>query len=493
MAKNHNTEIISNKNTFRQDSLSELRFNVLSFEFLFSIPLLFLLLAPIILVSFERLVYPFLVPIYASAIWGVVLIPIYYLFIRNKYGKFGNRLFANRAFYFFLAFVVWGLIASIRGYYGLVSYAILGDDYIREGYLTDVCYVMIFYMASLIKRQNLKWLILGTFFFAGTYVMEVADIETIRNIDVSVIVSNRGVFFNTNHYGYYITLLGGLFASMIVFTKQLIVRVLYILLYIIDVIALCAANVMGGSLAAIFMLIFLFIVSRLTSIRPRKYDMELYERTKDKWSVTDWIINLLPAFIFVALFVFYTLYVSSAVVDSYIALFYDMKRIASTTAATSAQAVGDIGAAGSGRWGLWMMTIGKIFESPLFGWGQNGVVNYLFYEGGSGTPHNEYLQHAVQFGIPALIFYLAGVMCVFLKALRHRFMLSTVEKAAIVSAFAYLVSAFFGVTMYYTTPLFWLVLGLAWPSADTPAGLLPEYHSSPSTSSGPSPKKPPRK
>lgn len=128
----------------------------------------------------------------------------------------------------------------------------------------------------------------------------------------------------------------------------------------------------------------------------------------------------------------------------------------------SSIAAGSEGAAsaGTGRWGLWVTTTEQIRLQPWLGHGIEGIAELLPV--GFGRPHNEYLQYAVFFGVPALLVYLAAIGIVFVRFQRRVGQLDPATVCAAVAAVTYLVSAVFGNTMYYTAPLLFMMLGLVW-------------------------------
>lgn len=116
--------------------------------------------------------------------------------------------------------------------------------------------------------------------------------------------------------------------------------------------------------------------------------------------------------------------------------------------------------AGTGRMTLWIDTIDKIKHSPIFGYGPEG----LYFKFGdklmTDWPHNEYLQYAAFFGIPGLIFYISSLFSLAKKRLSELKKLDTTTIIAIGVIIAYLFSALFGNTMFYTSPFFFTFFGL---------------------------------
>ena len=105
-----------------------------------------------------------------------------------------------------------------------------------------------------------------------------------------------------------------------------------------------------------------------------------------------------------------------------------------------------------------------ILRWPLEGVGLEGINAFQgFYEYvGLGRPHNEYLQYTAFYGIPGGLAYLCGCFGVYLRTLRRKTELDTEGYVCLTAAFGYLVSAFFGITLYCTTPFLFLFLGMGY-------------------------------
>ena len=96
-------------------------------------------------------------------------------------------------------------------------------------------------------------------------------------------------------------------------------------------------------------------------------------------------------------------------------------------------------------------------RSVSLGYRQGYMLNEL---AGQLRAHNEYLQYATFYGIPAGICYIAGCFSVYLHGLKHRKELDLYTVTCLVTAFSYLASAFVGNTKMLTTGLFFCILGL---------------------------------
>ena len=113
---------------------------------------------------------------------------------------------------------------------------------------------------------------------------------------------------------------------------------------------------------------------------------------------------------------------------------------------------------GHGRWGLWQQTVEMIRERPLTGYGCEGISQVLQETNVSANPHNEVMTYAAFYGIPAALFYVAGVMITIIRGLRSGRHSSATAACA---AAAYFISSLFGVLMFYTAPFFFVLLGIA--------------------------------
>ena len=102
-----------------------------------------------------------------------------------------------------------------------------------------------------------------------------------------------------------------------------------------------------------------------------------------------------------------------------------------------------------------------IKEKPFIGWGYDGTYDRLQKDTSQGRAHNEYLTYAASFGIPATIFYISGLMSIFLKALKKNQAIDGATLCCLVASLGYIGSAFFGNALLKTVPYFFIILGLS--------------------------------
>lgn len=213
-------------------------------------------------------------------------------------------------------------------------------------------------------------------------------------------------------------------------------RILCIISFIINTAVLIINKTFGCFLACTLALIFFIIIRYICTKKISRGGIAIF--------VLFWIVTLL-----VNLF-------TSTVFQDIIGLFFDIGNIIKNPKGADR--------AGTGRWKIWKFVASYITEKPIFGFGVEGIANRLEADtGGRGLsrPHNDFLLYAANFGIPASILYFCGNLAVFLKGLKNKLTLDTHTTAAIVASFGYLVSACFGNSTFYLSPIFFIFLGLA--------------------------------
>ena len=122
----------------------------------------------------------------------------------------------------------------------------------------------------------------------------------------------------------------------------------------------------------------------------------------------------------------------------------------------------DVGKAGTGRWILWVNGVRFISEKPIFGYGPDNLrEQYAKVKISTDRPHNEIIQFAASLGIPAAIFYVIALAVHFGVFFKHRNQISRLEIGILCTIIAYLASSVFGNTMYYTSPFYFMILGIS--------------------------------
>ena len=238
------------------------------------------------------------------------------------------------------------------------------------------------------------------------------------------------MFLNSNHFGYMLTMLISITASVFCLSEDKKLKYTSLAVMIIATITAFFNDTLGAQLALFLGLIILPIVF---SLFKRKFK----------------VIYLAPLGIFVALS-FATLPFASKMNSLYTSFFKQvgglMKDIFNITHDPLSEATAK---AGTNRWGLWLKAVQDILEHPIVGRGN------VFFK-----PHNEYLELAGHFGIPALIAYLTALVIIYVKAIKHYNKMSNFSLVLLFAVGVYLIDAFFGNIMPHTTPFYCLILGI---------------------------------
>jgi len=124
------------------------------------------------------------------------------------------------------------------------------------------------------------------------------------------------------------------------------------------------------------------------------------------------------------------------------------------------------GSEGTGRLMLWKEGVEYVRQKPLFGHGCERITLEMKERLGAGDVHSEPLTYAIYYGVPAMIFYLAGMVMVAVRYFRSRKTLPLTSRIAFLAASAYFLSSFVGVAMFYTAPFFFVFMGMGASTGD---------------------------
>jgi len=341
----------------------------------------------------------------------------------------------------FLLLAIWAVAVCLLT--GQTQYMTEGAPVLEEPTLMFVLYFAGYFFAGmLLSRERSRRIIvvtimavgavLGTLSLVHTYVV---SLEPAYNVKGGL----SAVFYNANHYAYFMTLCILLSAVCFAMEKTIWLRLAALYSFLCNVVVLNINNTLGCFLAALFALGgFLWLAA---SGRTSEDDGERRRHTR---------AALMLLVVYVVVMLFMSLFYNT-ILRSLLFLFFDIRKIVSDTA--------DAEHAGSSRWKLWQCTLQYIAERPLTGHGTDGTAVRLAAEANYSRPHDEYLQYAVFWGIPAALLYISACGVTLLRAL-GRVRRSTYGCAATVASAGYLASACFGNTKYYTSPYFFLLLGI---------------------------------
>lgn len=335
-------------------------------------------------------------------------------------------------------FLMWSLISSVlannrhMALYGMVPYSTSWFTYFFFGG---------FLLLSVILSKNDGYVItLAKFFLLVSTIMATVTIVdndfTMRANVVSPYTNcfhYQSVFYNTNHYAYYLLLVIAVSFFFVLFSKRILERSLCLVVFILNLVVLIFNNTLGAYLSAFFAI---FGVCIYNFCKKNNY------RTT---SISMLIVFLATSFI--------TTFFSDNILGSLLGMTTDLGNVINSV---------DVDSAGSGRGELWKIAIMCIREQPLFGCGfENRGAYFTSNDNGLFVtqPHNLFLFLAKHTGIPGLIFVLVTFVVGFVRLmnLHNKRMLTFASEIIVI---AYLMSAFFGVVKFYTEPYFIIVLGI---------------------------------
>lgn len=310
-----------------------------------------------------------------------------------------------------------------------------GTLYRKEGLITYFTYFGILGCGYVIRNKRFIHYIFEFFTLSSTVlsVLMLINSETLNKLFGFSVRST--VFLQFNHLGYYLCM--SLMGVLLLFQreKKSIPKMMFrIVIFAI----ITAALVENGSLGPYLAVMVGLISSVILAIWLNK---KLLKR----------VLMLIGVFMIVTL--------GMSVSNHH--LFMDFKTLGSDISKV-VHASPDVGKAGTGRWVLWMNGLRFISEKPIFGYGPDNLGGeYAKVNISTDRPHNEIIQFAASLGIPAALFYIIAIAVHFIVFLKQRKWVSRLEIGILCIVIAYLASSMFGNTMYYTSPFFFMLLGVS--------------------------------
>lgn len=338
-------------------------------------------------------------------------------------------------FFLFVLFSCGILISTIIR--GPNSWDMIGHWYMHESIYSYIIYALAYFLCAMLlwtdrTRKLLLYLLITTALpihilsLVDEWGMHITYYEA-KGLGTS---GHNAVFFNSNHYGYYLMLTVLISALLYVHEKNLSLQILSAVCGIVASMVLIINNTLGAYLASLFVLI-LFVIFCIAMDRA----------------------HLKRAFIILGVFLLVTIAMSfryNTILSSLVVLKSDIAMIAEDPL--------EADSAGSSRWRLWKETVRHIPDHPLVGFGVEGLLDTY----GVGTPHNEFLQYAIFFGLPVMLYYVASCAVVLWRIFRNHKQMSDSTMICFFATIGYLASSFFGVTIFYTTPFLYILLGMTY-------------------------------
>lgn len=338
----------------------------------------------------------------------------------------------------FVLLMLWMLLSTAVN--GLNDPAIHGIPYRNLG-VFHILALFLFYfgLSTQVHRRSLRVGLLAGFLA----VSDLIGLATLMDLYVHAVPAFAqkkeisAIFFNGNHYGYFLTMAVLVAAGLFLAHPARQLRVFSLLSLLLNLFVLLLNHSLGCLLAVGLALLALLVVSLVT-------DRAVAQR----------------------LFILFAALAAAGILaglclpdirEEFLTLSGDLGAIAGGENSGG----GVPGTAGHNRWLLWSVTTDLILQRPLIGFGCEGISDLLMSELGRGNPHNELLNYAVSYGIPSALLYLAGLLTVAVIWIRRRVWNEPAALAAALGALGYFLSSLVGVPMFYTAPFFFILLGLS--------------------------------
>lgn len=348
---------------------------------------------------------------------------------------------------FWVCLLGWSIIPTLCAID--IKGAIFGATEMSSGY---VSYLFSFAMMGCIfmvdakgKDIVIKYFVIVSDILAAIMLSYEYDIPVLKEFTPPL--TGLAVFTNSNHFGYYLAVaimcMIGQYYILVQCKEKLnradnLWKYVYLISAIFNIYTLIINDTLGAYFGIVFATIFLAIIWKIRF---------------GEFGIRYWIpIIAIIVLTILSYFDIITSKLGSTIGGSLVGFVFDILKIKHKSS--------DYKLAGSRRIKIWLETIERIKAHPIIGYGPD----MMFDADGNilmeSSPHNEFLECAFFLGIPGLIMYLGGLISLFVDRCKRLKKLSPMAVMAAGVVFAYLVSSFFGVRKYHTSPYFYMFLGM---------------------------------
>ena len=307
---------------------------------------------------------------------------------------------------FFLMLFVWIIICTMHSADKYTS--IFGTEYRYEGLVTYCCYAAVYMCAHIVKEAKYRKCIFNTYAVTAVILGICLLLQDNHLLYMhKIFVYDRAtVFSQFNHFGYYLNMsilvMTGLFLTSDIKKNE----IMYAAGIAFQLFCLLVNNTFGAYLGSMFGVIAVCIMYAVRTNNIKKILVPIISDAEDA------------------------------------------------------------DGAGTGRMRLWKACLKMIPESPILGYGPEQLNEKYAGElggvlaGGTDRPENEYIQYMVFMGIPGFVMYMGALISMMICQLKKIKKMELITIASAGCALAYAAGACFGNSMYYTTPYFYMFLGM---------------------------------
>lgn len=346
--------------------------------------------------------------------------------------------------FIFVIYMIWTLFSSLKA--ARRQQAFNGNSYRKEGYYMYINYAGYFLCAFLLENKTFRKALLNTFLVVAIFLIIISRVTLGGKIYSNYFINNQiedSVFFQFNHYGYYLTM--ALICSLGLFMqeKNKILKIIYAFAYAIIGYALIYNNTFGCYLAVCIFFILYAIYSLI-----KKTDRKVF-------------------FIAVAIFTILSCITfkdgKNLAYENLKDFVFDIKSVIvkiMNLDVEDEEIEKNFEEAGTYRMELWINGLKFISKKPIIGYGPDNLKDEYLRKGiDQDRPHNLLIYLACVSGIPGMVLYVTAVGIIVIRGIKKIFNNERQGVIYLIVVITYLISSMFGNSMYYTSPYFFIFLG----------------------------------
>ena len=407
------------------------------------LPLLVLVINPLIKETSTVYFFMFLIMI------GIVGIINGIIYFKNNIGKIRNmKINSKLPFIVILLFLVWTFISCLFADNKLLS--LIGSEYRHDGFLSYICYAAFFINGLIVSSDKLYIQKLFRLLIISSCIL---GINVLIGDNIFITDSNAyepsiyaAIFSNENHFAYYLTI-----SIMCSFFFSIYENKIYILSFLLLSEVLMMNNTFGSYLAVLITIVIMFIY---------------YLIKKEKRIIA---CLLLSMFICLSLFNSNIIKNMKQTINEVVKIVQNRNSLKETRYIDYDNNLEEnqqgylLICAGNSRLDLWINGVKLSNKKPLLGYGLENLkkpYKDVVMCDATDRPHNTFIQILMTTGYVGLIMWVS-----YLSMLFYQFIVNKKLNKYLIMTFGmmttYIISSFFGNTMFYTTPYFILLLGVA--------------------------------
>lgn len=340
-------------------------------------------------------------------------------------------------------FLIWTFISCL--FSPNKTNTFLGTDYRKDGLISYLAYGGFLGCAFLLKSKKSQKILINSFIALAIANIIVVELYN-KGIGTTIFAGReitRTCFYNINHYAYYLLLATTTANFLFITEKSKLKKIIYMLAYVFLLYYLILNNTLGCYLALALTLIIFFVYTLICKKKRR--------------------VAFISVLLFIALsFIAHdTKNVISANMKSLATDVNHILMVGNKSEEKTEELMQAVNHAGSGRIQIWKDGIKFFMERPILGYGpENLEIKYKEVGIDQDRPHNLIIQMATTSGVIGVVTYFTAIGIILITAIKYIKVENEIHVISLGCVIAYLISAMFGNSMYYTSPYFFIFLGL---------------------------------